>query len=84
MQRGRFLVIKSLLNKAISNYFFSSFFPDGKNFVFFHSQTYEPKNDSKKIVLTCEHASSALPPGYTWANHDIEKYRATHWAYDIK
>lgn len=76
--------IRSLQHKAILNYFYSSFFPKGQNFKFFHHQAYEPKNDPKKIVLTCEHASNKLPDKYKWGVHDIEKYKKTHWAYDIK
>jgi predicted N-formylglutamate amidohydrolase len=33
------------------------------------------------VLLTCEHASNELPPGYSWAVGDA-RLRDDHWAYD--
>ena len=33
------------------------------------------------VLLTCEHAGSELPPGYTWG--EDKWLRGTHWAVDI-
>jgi len=35
------------------------------------------------LVLTCEHASEALPPSYTWSPADRQRLVGTHWASDI-
>lgn len=34
------------------------------------------------VFLTCEHASERLPDGYAWHPRD-ERWRGTHWAFDI-
>ena len=33
------------------------------------------------IVVTCEHASQALPPGWSWSDRD-RRLVGTHWAFD--
>jgi predicted N-formylglutamate amidohydrolase len=35
------------------------------------------------VLVTCEHASQALPPGYHWSAADQQRLVDTHWAYDI-
>ncbi len=34
------------------------------------------------ILLTCEHASERMPPGYSWPAED-HRLIGTHWAYDL-
>jgi predicted N-formylglutamate amidohydrolase len=37
---------------------------------------------SPPVVLTCEHASEAVPPGFDWPEADAW-LRGTHWAFDL-
>uniref|UniRef100_A0A7S2RSX3 N-formylglutamate amidohydrolase n=1 Tax=Rhizochromulina marina TaxID=1034831 RepID=A0A7S2RSX3_9STRA len=35
-----------------------------------------------RVLVTCEHAGSALPLGYSWNARDEQRVAQTHWAYD--
>lgn len=39
--------------------------------------------DSLPLLILCEYASNALPPGYTWTPSDEAHFKDTHWAYDL-
>lgn len=34
------------------------------------------------VVVTCEHASEGMPPGWNWPEQDA-RLRGTHWAFDL-
>ena len=42
----------------------------------------EQGSPSAPVLFTCEHASQALPPGWTWPEEDAWIVD-THWAYDL-
>mmetsp|Transcript_5406 Transcript_5406/g.6533 ORF Transcript_5406/g.6533 Transcript_5406/m.6533 type:complete len:282 (+) Transcript_5406:56-901(+) len=48
-----------------------------------NSETYVFGSEKSKVLITCEHASCALPSGYSWSAEDLERDLNTdHWAYD--
>jgi len=42
----------------------------------------DPENPNNMIVITCEHASNALPDGYDWTENDRTYFADQHWGYD--
>lgn len=48
----------------------------------FEPVTYNEGNAETLVVLTCEHASNRLPPGWMWPDKD-KRLIATHWASDL-
>jgi len=42
----------------------------------------DPKAPNNAIVITCEHASNALPDGYSWSEFDREHFANEHWGWD--
>jgi len=42
----------------------------------------DPANPNNQIVITAEHASNALPEGYTWSESDRQFFVDEHWGYD--
>lgn len=38
---------------------------------------------SSRVLLTCEHATQRMPPGWSWPPEDERRLVDTHWAYDI-
>mmetsp|Transcript_14400 Transcript_14400/g.16470 ORF Transcript_14400/g.16470 Transcript_14400/m.16470 type:complete len:289 (-) Transcript_14400:338-1204(-) len=49
-----------------------------------NSETYDFRNKKPSpILLTCEHASPALPDNYFWSSEDLaRRLNKDHWAYD--
>eukprot|EP01016_Furgasonia_blochmanni_P018786 TRINITY_DN2121_c0_g1_i2.p2 TRINITY_DN2121_c0_g1~~TRINITY_DN2121_c0_g1_i2.p2 ORF type:complete len:161 (+),score=24.02 TRINITY_DN2121_c0_g1_i2:67-549(+) len=43
----------------------------------------DPANPFNDIIFMCEHASNALPEGYSWSPNDAENFKDEHWAYDL-
>jgi len=43
----------------------------------------DPENPNNLIAITAEHASNALPEGYTWSESDRNHFVNEHWSYDI-
>lgn len=44
---------------------------------------YEEISGSSRVLLTCEHATQRMPPGWSWPTEDERRLVDTHWAYDI-
>ncbi len=45
-------------------------------------ETIAERNERAPLLLSCEHASQAMPAGWSW--HDDDHWlRGTHWAYDL-
>jgi len=42
----------------------------------------DPQNLNNSIVITCEHASNALPDEYSWTENDRTYFANDHWGYD--
>jgi len=42
----------------------------------------DPQNPNNSIVITCEHASNALPDEYSWTENDRTYFANDHWGYD--
>jgi len=42
----------------------------------------DKENPNNMIVITCEHASNALPDGYDWTENDRTYFADQHWGYD--
>ncbi len=48
------------------------------------SPTSPPNSPRPRIFLSCEHATTALPPSYAWTNDDLSSgIIGTHWSLDI-
>ena len=52
-----------------------------------HHQSVEHVRGTRPWILTCEHASSDLPPGYSWGNSSAKDtgtaaLAQSHWAFD--
>lgn len=42
----------------------------------------DPENPNNTIVITAEHASNALPEGYSWSENDRTYFANEHWGSD--
>jgi len=42
----------------------------------------DPENPNNAIVITAEHASNALPEGYSWTENDRNHFANEHWGSD--
>ena len=42
----------------------------------------DPADPINRLVLTCAHASNALPEGYSWSENDQKYFANEHWAWD--
>jgi len=42
----------------------------------------DPENPNNLIAITAEHASNALPEGYTWSESDRAHFTDEHWGWD--
>jgi len=42
----------------------------------------DPENPNNTIVITAEHASNALPEGYSWTENDRNHFANEHWGSD--
>jgi len=42
----------------------------------------DPENPNNTIVITAEHASNALPEGYSWTENDRSYFANEHWGSD--
>jgi len=42
----------------------------------------DPENPNNLIAITAEHASNALPEGYTWSESDRAHFVDEHWGWD--
>jgi len=42
----------------------------------------DPENPNNTVVITAEHASNALPDGYSWTENDLKYFANDHWGYD--
>jgi len=43
----------------------------------------DPLNPNNDILITCEHATNALPEGYSWDENDERYFKNEHWGQDI-